>query len=235
VDSLALIDSLIQQLDGLPVGDDPALDALRQRADMIVRKLMGDQSPYLQRLETVRFWPLMGGGDDDYSREAWNYGAAQFRNALLALREELVLFSSADHTPGTGSIGPSDVYVAPERIDALKAAKSGHFDLAKVIAICEELNKCYAGQCYLATAALVRMLVDHVPPVFGFDTFAQVVAQRGGRSVKRSLEHLDKSLRPIADHHLHQPIGRKEILPTRTQVDFRSDLDVLLAEVIGLL
>ena len=232
MDSLVLVDSLIQQLDDLSVGDDSALDALRQRADMIVRNLKGEQSPYLTRLENARFWPLMGGADDDWKRDAWDNGVTQFRNALLALREELVHFSSDHHALNTSSIGSSDIYVALEHIDALKAAKSGRFDLGKTIAICEELNKCFAAQCYLATAALVRMLVDHVPPVFGFSTFAQVAAQCPGKSVKASLEHLEKSLRPIADSHLHQRVRRKEVLPTRTQVDFRNDLDVLLAEVI---
>ena len=53
-----------------------------------------------------------------------------------------------------------------------------------------------------------------------------------GTSFKKSMEHLQKTLRNIADSHLHQNIRRKKSLPTETQVDFRIALDQLLSKVI---
>jgi hypothetical protein len=46
---------------------------------------------------------------------------------------------------------------------------------------------------------------------------------------------LDRSLRNIADAHLHVQIRTSEVLPTGPQVDFRADLDVLLSEVVRVL
>lgn len=81
---------------------------------------------------------------------------------------------------------------------------------------------------------LVRAILDHVPPLFGFRTFAEVSANYGaaGTSFKKSMEHLQKTLRNISDSHLHQNIRQKESLPTETQVDFGAALDQLLGEVI---
>jgi hypothetical protein len=46
------------------------------------------------------------------------------------------------------------------------------------------------------------------------------------------MQQLEKSLRNIADMHLHSPIREREDVPTAVQVDFAQDLDVLLGEVI---
>ena len=63
----------------------------------------------------------------------------------------------------------------------------------KLIRMCEELNECF-GQNYLACALLIRAAMNHIPPVFGFRTFKEVVANRG-RSVKSALELLDDDAR----------------------------------------
>lgn len=81
-------------------------------------------------------------------------------------------------------------------------------------------------------AALVRALIDHVPPIFGARTFAEVVNNVGGKSIKESLQRLETSSRHIADSVLHQQIRRRESVPNGTQVNFSNDLDVLLAEII---
>ena len=79
---------------------------------------------------------------------------------------------------------------------------------------------------------LVRAITDHVPTLFGTKTFSQVAANYGGSaSFKKSMEHLDRSLRNIADGILHEQIRNKESLPSAQQVDFRQDLDRLLGEI----
>ena len=128
------------------------------------------------------------------------------------------------------------MFVDEARLSDLRQVSSTKFDLRKVIEICDELNICYRSQCYLAVAALIRALLDHVPPVFGVDSFAKVANNyQGGKSFKASMQHLDSSARNIADGHLHGQIRQKESLPTRTQVNFSPDVDVLLAEVVRLL
>ncbi len=102
--------------------------------------------------------------------------------------------------------------------------------------LCEELNICYRSQCYHAVAALTRTLLDHVPPTFGLRTFAEVANNYGGsKSFRECMQRLEGSARNIADMHLHTPIRHSEALPTRTQVNFSNDVDVLLAEAVRLL
>jgi hypothetical protein len=90
------------------------------------------------------------------------------------------------------------------------------------------------GKTYFATAMLTRGLLDHVPPLFGTNTFSQVANNYGGgdRSFKDTMHHLENAARKVADAHLHMPIRRSETLPTAQQVHFASQLDVLLAEIV---
>jgi len=83
---------------------------------------------------------------------------------------------------------------------------------------------------------LLRSIINHVPPIFGCKTFSEVVNNyKGSGSFKHSMEYLEISLRKIADSYLHIPIRKKESLPNLTQVDYSSDLDILLAEICRLL
>lgn len=124
-------------------------------------------------------------------------------------------------------------YVHPSRIEELKVLSHVDYDATKLAGLCEELNTCSSGHAYHAVAMLVRAILDHVPPVFGMATFAEVANNfSGGRSFKASMQNLEKSSRNIADMHLHTQIGPKESLPNETQVNFRNDLDVLLQEIM---
>lgn len=99
--------------------------------------------------------------------------------------------------------------------------------------MCEELNLCYSNECYFAVAMLVRSILDHVPPIFGCKKFTEVVNNYGGaKSFKESMEHLENSSRKIADYHLHGQIRKSETLPNKTQVNFASEVDFLLAEIV---
>jgi hypothetical protein len=134
---------------------------------------------------------------------------------------------------GSPSTSTGQFYVSPERIDQLQAVESGEFDLTRLIKLCEELNDCYQSRDYHAIAMLVRTIIDHVPPVFGFESFDEVVNNDGklSRSLREAIEKLNDSYRKIADRHLHDQIRSSESLPTQKQVDFSSELDFLLMEV----
>lgn len=131
---------------------------------------------------------------------------------------------------------PSAVYVNPQRIDELRKCTTKEWDLTRLIALCEELNKCWSHECFLAVAMLTRAVLDHVAPIFGFGTFLQVANNyKGYKSFKKSMQHLENSSRNIANSHLHVQIRKKETLPNATQVNFSQDLDVLLSEVVRIL
>lgn len=127
-------------------------------------------------------------------------------------------------------------YVDLGRLAELRASTKRVWDVGRLIRLLEELNIAHANDCHMSVAMLVRAITDHVPPIFGFPDFVQLASNiAGGRSLRGSMKNLSGSLRNIADAHLHVPIRKTEVLPTGPQVDFKADLDVLLAEVVRLL
>jgi hypothetical protein len=127
-----------------------------------------------------------------------------------------------------------DPYVNFVRLAELKALPKKQWDFSKLIQLCAELNIVTNndGATY-ATAMLVRAIVDHVPPIFGMNGFSQVADNYAGTSsFKGSMQHLNRSMRNIADGILHEQIRQKEALPSPQQVDFRQDLDRLLGEIV---
>lgn len=128
---------------------------------------------------------------------------------------------------------PVSDYVSLARIRQISNIPSNLFDFSKLLSLLAETNSASKSNSYLSIAMCVRAIIDHVPPIFGFHTFKQVISNySSGRSWKRSMEHLDNSLRNCADAYLHLPIRSSEAYPTFQQVDFRSDLDVLLQEIV---
>ncbi len=157
-----------------------------------------------------------------------------FRSSRHAVVQFVVIPTEMLADPTAASAVP---YVHPDRINELRAITSTKFDLSRLIELCEELNKCYASDCCLAVAMLTRAIVDHVPPIFGYQNFDQFASNHSagskeGKSFKGSMDHLGKSLKNIADAHLHVQIRNREVIPNLTQVNFSQDLDVLLAEIV---
>ena len=127
-------------------------------------------------------------------------------------------------------------YVDTTRLSELRSLTATRWDLTRLIRLAEELNVADANRCYMSVAMLVRAITDHVPPIFSLKTFAEVTNNySGASSFKKSMANLNSCLRNIADAHLHVQIRQSEILPTQPQVDFRADLDALLAEIVRVL
>lgn len=134
------------------------------------------------------------------------------------------------------SLPVESMYINPKRIEDLERVTSSQFDLSKLIKICAELNTNWINGNYFTVGLLIRTILNHVPPIFGqFSTFEQVFSQYGGSSFKKSMKPLQESLRGIADGYNHQLIRKKETVPSPQQVDFKSNLDVLLCEIISIL
>lgn len=128
------------------------------------------------------------------------------------------------------------IYVSSERIEELRQLSTTKFDLTKLIRLCEELNSSNRMQNWFAVGALVRAIIDHIPPIFNYKNFSEVAnnysAPGKARSFKPSMDHLENSMRKISDSFLHSQITKSETLPNEMQVDCKRDLDVLLEEVI---
>ena len=152
-----------------------------------------------------------------------------WQQLLEGYKEELDLLS--DEIPEVEVIENGN-FIDSERILELTKITTVEFDFSKLIALCQELNWNYSNGNYLTVSILIRAIIDHVPPIFGFGKFNEVANNYGGKSFKKNMLNLNNSLRNIADNYLHQTIRKTESLPNKTQIDFKNDFDVLLAEII---
>lgn len=126
--------------------------------------------------------------------------------------------------------------INPNRIKELKEVKNNKFDLKRLIKLCEEMNIAVFNDSTLSIAMLTRAILDHVPPIFNCKNFSEVANNyNGGKSFKELMERLENSSRKIGDRHLHNKIGKSEVLPNITQVNSDKELDVLLSEIIKIL
>lgn len=153
--------------------------------------------------------------------------------AGLGILEEFDLEQANASVPSQTPVSSAPPYVDLGRLDALRTLPRTTWDYSRLVRLCEELNVAAAGDAFHAQAMLVRAILDHVPPLFGQPTFGAVVNNSAGaKSFKDAMRHLDGASRAVADGHLHIQIRAKESPPTSNQVDFRSGLDLLLAEVV---
>lgn len=125
-----------------------------------------------------------------------------------------------------------NVFVDNDIINQLINIKNPNFDLSKLAQFLKELNINYKLGNYLSSILILRAIINHVPPIFGFKTFSEVVAQ-ATKSTKSILQKLEDDARPIADLHSHMTIRKKEVLPTKQQIEpYKSSLEILLQEII---
>lgn len=172
-----------------------------------------------------------------YDGETWSVDDSKGPGFSLRSTNQR-LRSVVASTPSTPSATQAltSKYVSEGRIQGLRdLSRQAGWDTARLVAMLEELNRAAPVGSWHTIALLQRAIIDHVPPLFGHKTFAQVVANyAGGRSFKKAMEQLER-VRPIADESVHSHIRRRERLLTDVQVNFASGLDRLLAEVEVLL
>jgi hypothetical protein len=155
------------------------------------------------------------------------YDAKAELDALIPDIEAALEFAD-DAGGGRGS----NVWIVESGLIArLAQKKSNTVDVGSLVKMCREINSSYAHGNNLAAVLLMRTVLNHVPPVFGHDSFAQVVAN-AGKSLKESFEHLENGLRKIADFHAHRKITASESYPSVAQVEpFRPQFELLLQQV----
>ena len=169
----------------------------------------------------------------DLDTQGYCVGAHRLRAELVAVIDQLKELSS-DPSYAENAFNRA-AFLNPQAITDLRAITSAAFDVRKLLRMCEELNDAYARANYISSALLIRTVLNHIPPVFGMSTFAEVVAQ-APRSTKAILKRLDDEARPIADLHAHIPIRKSESLPTINQIEpFKAPFEVLIQEVITML
>jgi len=133
---------------------------------------------------------------------------------------------------GTSASGSTSPCIPISRLDELKAISGRRFDCTRLLSMCEELNDCAARENPLAVILLTRTILNHVPPAFELETFAQVAANYGGggSSFKKAAERLENHSRKVADRLGHMPIRDREVAPNMAEVNFAAELETILAE-----
>ena len=128
----------------------------------------------------------------------------------------------------------SNLFIAESTISDLSALASVRFDTKRLVALCRELNLCYFHGANHAVAMLIRSIVDHVPPIFGFKNFSEVANNysSASQSFKKAMLRLDQGARTIADLYLHRQIMDKESVITTAQVAYGPEVDLLMQEVL---
>jgi hypothetical protein len=180
--------------------------------------------PLLPEAEATRLNSIEVSIDDIYSA----YDARAEVDALLPDIEAAL--QRADDS--AFSVGGNAWIIDPGLIERLAGAQSPELDFGFLVRMCREINSCFAHGNIVATALLMRAVLNYVPPIFGHETFPQVVANIG-RTLKGSFDHLENGLRKIADFHTHRRIGPAELYPSAAQVEpFKPQFELLLQQVV---
>jgi hypothetical protein len=170
--------------------------------------------------------------------EAINVDVDDLRSAYAADDEiKPLLFDIEDaleHVANEGMTSGSNRWIVESSlVTRIEELKSKAIDVGTLARMCREINSSYAHGNILATLLLMRTVLNHVPSVFGHETFEQVAAHTGGKSLKISFDHLETGLRNVADFHAHRRITSLELYPSVAQVEpFKPDFEQLLHEVV---
>ena len=178
-------------------------------------------------------------GDPDLSEQLSNLNSsAEFITEAYDLRAELFgiidyLREAAENPEYQQEAKNNSAFLNSDVLLELKDISSDKYDVKKLVAFCDELNDSYGRANYLCCVLLIRAVMNHIPPIFGFNTFTQVVTN-SGKSVKAVLSHLEDQARPIADLHTHILIRKKEQLPSKHQIEpYKPSFEILIQEIIA--
>ncbi|SEB31625.1 hypothetical protein SAMN04490357_0185 [Streptomyces misionensis] len=129
-------------------------------------------------------------------------------------------------------------YIDPALLDDLEdAAKQTTWKVHKLLDLARELNANHeAGHPY-ASAALVRAILDHIPPVFGFREYKQLASQYVFAVRRTDGAHAKKLLdfRDIADDALHRPISPNVPVIQMGDLPEPARLNAILQELVAVL
>jgi hypothetical protein len=100
-------------------------------------------------------------------------------------------------------------YVNPLVLGSLRdAATAAALDLSKLIALVQELDGTYQAGFIYAPHAILRAILDHIPPIFGQPNFAAVANNHQWGVTDRKYMRRLEAFREQADDALHRQISR---------------------------
>ncbi|NTU73267.1 hypothetical protein HGB07_03805 [Candidatus Roizmanbacteria bacterium] len=114
----------------------------------------------------------------------------------------------------------------------IESAKNKGYSTKKLEAVISEINDSVARENAQSAHALIRALLDHIPPLFGYNTFAQVTNNyHWSQTDKKRIEQLNTLFRFDADEALHAPISKRDTSADMHSIGIiRHTLNVILEE-----
>lgn len=92
--SITLLEDLLKQTTELPHRGDAALDSLTRRAQMLIRRIYGESSPYLADLNKIYFRPRFAPSSEEDKNGRWSTGQQQLIHLINTMLEEQQVFES---------------------------------------------------------------------------------------------------------------------------------------------
>ncbi len=100
----------------------------------------------------------------------------------------------------------------------ITSAKARGYNTSKLEALVKEINDAAAKESAHSAHALIRSLLDHIAPLFGYDSFTQVVNNhKWSVTDRKRIKEINTLFRFDADDSLHSTISKRD-----TSIDMHS-------------
>lgn len=130
-------------------------------------------------------------------------------NWLLADLCEDVTDEFITDVPGSASGEPVPPVTLPARLRRDPYVDPSIYDVGKLLALIEELNDNYRGEHTYASHALLRAILDHIPPILGQPSFAAVASSYPWARSDKDYVRQSLNCKTQADDALHRQISGK--------------------------
>lgn len=244
---LRVLHTLIGMQHSAPISAREATSPRFTRAD-IERETPGLPKDFVARLpgllaQEPATWPGSSGEPEtgiwwrEVRREIRQYKDAKTLHNYVQIAVRRIT-AQAGEPPGAHPVAPSPVpaaapgpYVDQALITDLEA-KDTALRLDKLLALVGELNANYADRHPYACQMLLRAILDHVPPAFGYRSFDQVVSNVDwGKTDKAYVKKL-ADFRKSGDDALHRPMSHQRSLLNMDDLPPRIYVNVLLRDLL---
>jgi hypothetical protein len=133
----------------------------------------------------------------------------------------------------------STAYVLSETINRLRELQTGliaeRYRPDKLIQLLEELDGCFRLKYAFASHALLRAVMDHVPPVFGCKSFDQVASNLSCSATDKKYLRVLLTFKNQADDVMHRMIGRRPNVLSLDDMPPRAAVNALIGMVVDVL
>jgi len=125
----------MQSIRDLRYDDSARLDEIRRRAKLVIRKVFGENSPYLAELGKVRFMPMIvstGRDNEPLYRSAWQSGQQEMLKFFNVMLEDLQASHDSDKSqdePEIEKTHENEVFVVHGQDSETKQAMESSMDI----------------------------------------------------------------------------------------------------------